>query len=185
MLKVVIPPEEVWNEYTEEFEVGFTAEFEMEHSLYAISKWEEKYLRPFFGDGTQSKPQMSPDEIRDYIFMAIVSPKDAKREWIDHLTPENLQQIKTYLETPHTASKISKEKSKGKGSGRYLSAELIYSYMVGLRIPFECQYWNIDRLFILIEMVNEQNQPPKKMSKEDNIKNMARLNKARKSKLHR
>lgn len=185
MLHVVIPTEELWNEETEEFQSGFSADFYIEHSLYAISKWEEKYEKPFFGKGNKNeKHTMTRAELNDYIFFAVVEPKDAKREWMDHLTPDNYTEIQKYMEQEHSASTIAKKEPSRGGSGKFLTSELIYSYMVALQIPFECQYWNLNRLFMLIQMCNEHNQPTKKMSKEDNIKNMARLNKARKSKPH-
>ena len=79
-----------------------------------------------------------------------------------------------------TATKI---KRVGKGpKGETITAELIYYWMVTLNIPFECQKWHLNRLITLVEICSIKNQPQKKMSKGEILRQNRELNAARRAK---
>lgn len=182
MKTIHVLPLEMWNDAEQIFEYGPEGSFTFEHSLAAIFKWEGKYKKPFFNPN-KSSDNITIDEYKDYLKMAVV---EGDPSLIDYLSKENYEEIKDYIGDSCTASTIIDRDQNKHGSGgkssQFMTSELIYSYMVGLRIPFEAQYWNINRLLILIRMCNEQNQPKKKMPKEKNISQMAALNKARRAK---
>ena len=71
-----------------------------------------------------------------------------------------------------------------KGSNEIITAEIIYYYMIELRIPVEFQKWHFNKLWALIKVCSIKNQPEKKMSKKDTMNNNAALNAARRKKYH-
>ena len=82
-----------------------------------------------------------------------------------------------------TASWFS-DKAKGRGSREIITSEVIYSWMVSLGIPFECEKWHINRLMVLIHMCSlDQNGGGKKMSRKDIYSQNRALNAARRQKL--
>ena len=94
------------------------------------------------------------------------------------LTRENIEAVNKYIEAPMTATTFSKEIN-SKPNRERLTAEVIYYYMIALGIPFECQKWHLNRLLTLIKVCNIKNQPPKKMSQAEVMRNNAALNAAR------
>lgn len=176
MLKIEIPDREIWNSKTNTFSMIKGASICLEHSLVSISKWESKYHKPFI-----SKDQKTREEIVYYIKCMTIT-QNVKDEVYSILTNQNMEEITKYIEDPMTATKIEKT-NQSKANSQFLTSELIYYYMVAYQIPFECQRWNLNRLFVLINICNEKNKNPKKYSKKDILSRNAALNKARREKL--
>lgn len=149
----------------------------LEHSLVAISKWESKWNKAFLG-----KREKTREETLDYIRCMTLN------EYVDpivysELTNADLYKVKEYLEAKMTASCLP-ERDKGE-SGDTVTSELIYYWMVALQIPFECQYWHINRLLTLIQICNMKNNPDKrKMSREELLARNRALNAERRAKYH-
>ena len=51
------------------------------------------------------------------------------------------------------------------GSREIITSELVYSWMVAMAIPFECEKWHLNRLLTLIRIISIKNAPEKKMSR--------------------
>lgn len=178
MLLIEIPLEpEYWDEEKSEFVIPPGYPIELEHSLVSLSKWESKYCKPFF-----SKNDKTSAEILDYIKMMAVTPVERPEIW-DSLTQKNVDDIRAYIDAPMTATTFSKE-SKATHSREVITSELIYYWMIALTIPFECQYWHINRLLTLIRVCNIKNAPPKKQSKSDIMRRNAALNAERRARLN-
>ena len=65
MLKLVIPPQELFDEEKNEFIDGFEGKtITMEHSLVSISKWESKWHKSFF-----TAEDKTPEELLDYFLL--------------------------------------------------------------------------------------------------------------------
>ena len=172
MLQITIPPFEAWDEHKEEF-VEFSGQtLQLEHSLLSISKWESKWCRSFIYKGP-----VTEEETIDYIKHMTIS-RNVKPEVYDYLTPENINEIKEYINAPMTATTFAKENG-GKKSNEIITNELIYYWMIALTIPMECEKWHLNRLLTLIRVCNAKNQPAKKMSKRDIMSRNAALNAAR------
>lgn len=178
MLQIKVPlSPEGWDEEKNEFVEPKVQVLQLEHSLVSLSKWESKWCKPFL-----SKAPKTSEETLDYIkFMTIT--QNVKPEVYDHLTPDNVAEINSYIESPMTATTFSEDKN-GKHNREIITSELIYYWMVALQIPFECQKWHLNRLITLIRVCNVKNAPPKKMSKRDVMNRNAALNAARRKQLN-
>lgn len=177
MLQIVIPGGEQWDEQTQEFKYAEGYTLSLEHSLVSLSKWESKWNKPFL-----SKDAKTAEETIDYI-RCMTLTENVNPEIYYNLTNENITQVNDYIGESMTATTFTEEKS-GKGGREIVTAELIYYWMIALQIPFECQYWHLNRLLTLVRVCNIKNAPPKKMSKRELMNRNAALNAQRKAKLN-
>jgi len=180
MLKVTIPAKEFWDDRKQEFINTDEVHLRLEHSLVSISKWESKWHKPFID---KKKPKTA-EETLDYIRCMCV---DYEYDELDPivfraLPTSEMDRITKYIEDPMTASWITEHTPEGaapKHNSRTLTSELIYCYMIQLNIPVEFEHWHLNRLLMLIKIVNVENQPKKKMSKKETIAQHRALNAAR------
>lgn len=175
-LKIPICPEG-WDETKEEFIQEKTVTLQMEHSLVSLSKWEAKWNKPFL-----SNPNMTDEESIDYIKCMTVT-KNVDPEVYDHLTKKNVDEIIAYINAPMTATTFN-DKNEKKSKKEIVTSELLYYLMVAYNIPFECQKWHLNRLMTLIRICDIKNNPPKKKSKGEIMRNNAAINAARRAKMH-
>jgi hypothetical protein len=174
MLHVVVPGQEMYDEETETFSTPVAAEFDIEHSLVSLSKWESRWEVPFL-----ATPQKTTEQVLGYIQMMVVGPEPAP-EVFQQLSNDNLLAINTYIGAQMTATWFNEPKHV-KNSPEVITAELIYYWMIALGIPFECQYWHLNRLMTLIKVCNIKNQKPKKMSAREAAAQQRALNAQRKA----
>lgn len=184
MLTITIPaaePKELWDETKQEFVFSKGAKeqtLQLEHSLVSLSQWESKWCRPFL-----SKPPATLEETLDYI-KCMTLTKGINPDVYSRLTPENVEQIKAYINAPMTATTFSEDKN-GRRNNEIVTAEIIYYWMISLQIPVsECKKWHLNQLLTLIRVCNIKNQPPKKRSKRDIMSRNAALNAARRQQLN-
>ncbi len=178
MLRITVPiSSEGWDEQKEEFVTAEERIVELEHSLVSLSKWESKWCKPFL-----SSDDKTEEEILDYIKMMTLT-ENVTDDVYSHFTADNFKEINDYINAPMTATTFSDNKN-GKRSREIITSELIYYWMVALQIPFECQYWHLNRLLTLVRVCNIKNEPPKKMSKRDIMSRNASLNAARRKQLN-
>lgn len=177
MLKIKIPAREYWDEENQSFIQTQDVELSLEHSLVSISKWESKWHKPFL-----SKEDKTAEETFDYI-KCMTLTQNVDPEVYTRLTQKNINDIKNYIEDPHTATVIY-EDPHGPRSREVVTSELIYYWMVALNIPVEFQKWHLNRLLTLIRICNIKNKPPKKMSQREIMSRNSALNAARRQRLH-
>ena len=176
MLEITIPGIELYDENTNEFIYYSDEKIQLEHSLVSISKWEANWCKPFLNGRDKT-----PDEILDYIKCMTIT-EGVTDDLYSRLTQDNFTTINDYLGRPMTATTFSNEK--GKANREIITSEVIYYWMVSFNIPFECQYWHLNRLLTLIKVCNVKNNPPKKMSKNEILSRNKALNEARRKQLN-
>ena len=177
MLQITVPiSPEGWDEERQEFVDPQVKTLQLEHSLVSISKWESKWHKAFL-----SNKDKTEEEVFDYI-KCMTLTQNVDPSVYDHLTVDNVNQIKAYIEDPMTATVINTNSS-DKSNKETVTSELIYYWMIALNIPSEYQKWHINRLLKLIEVCNIKNSPPKKRSKSDIMRSNAALNAARRKQL--
>lgn len=177
MLAITIPEEELWDETNEKFVVLPSVDFELEHSLISLSKWEQKYEKPFLSHNEQT------DEEALYYLMCMIITPDFSLENLSRLTPENLTQINEYINSKMTATWFSDTKA-GPKSREVITNELIYFWMSEFGIPYQpCETWHLNRLFTLIKVSSAKRNPPKKMSKAEAAARQREINEQRRAAL--
>ena len=172
MLQITIPSVELWDERTQQFLVTDDTTLQLEHSLVSLHKWESKWNKAFL-----TKREKTTEEIIDYV-KCMTLTKNVNPEVYLCLTADNFKQIQNYIEAPMTATTFADDKQ-SKNSREVITSELIYYWMIALNIPFECQTWHLNRLLTLVKVCNIKNQPPKKRSSKDIVRQNAALNEAR------
>lgn len=177
MLQVFVPSVEMFNDETGEFVQSKDAILKLEHSLISMSKWESKWHKPFL-----ETKELTDDEAVDYIRCMTLNSQNIDESVYSCLTVENFQTINAYIDDPMTATWFN-EADNGRSSNRRITtAEIIYSQMISLGIPFECEKWHLNRLLTLIKVCAlENSKETKKMSRDEILRQNRELNEKRKA----
>jgi hypothetical protein len=175
VLRLEVTKSEAFDEETQEFVTVSTDVLELEHSLASLSKWESRYEKPFL-----SEVSKTPEELFDYVIMMTLTP-DVPLEVFSRLSEANIDAVDKYINSKQHATTFHEEGEQR--SREIITAEIIYYWMVAMEIPFECQYWHLNRLLALIRVVNIKNAPKKNMSTTEIAQRNRALNAQRKAQL--
>ena len=173
MLTLRLPEVEGYDDVLGEFFLLPQMVLQLEHSLYSISKWEQKFEKPFL-----SSEHKTGQEMYYYFCCMRVDCSDEDYGWVRRLTSEDVENINKYISAKMTATTI-REIPGQKRNSAVLTNEVIYSRMAILGIPFECQYWHLNRLLTLIRVCQEMVSPQKKIPKQELIRQNQDLNRRR------
>ncbi len=176
MLQITVVLEEGFDDKLQEFVVMEKYDLELEHSLFSLSKWESEFEKPFL-TATEKTVEETVAYVREMV-LGEIPPE----EILQSLSEENFKAINDYIATKRTATWFADDPT-AKKSREVITSELIYHWMISLNIPFECQYWHLNRLLTLIRVCNEKNSPPKKMSRSEAALQRRKLNEERRSRL--
>lgn len=175
MLRIRVPCRELYDEIQNQFIQVEEQHLRLEHSLVSLSKWEQKWRKPFLG-----KEDKTFEETVDYIrCMDLDEEKDLHTYMA--ISSEDLERILNYINEPMTATWFNEKKHQPK-NGETVTAEIIYYWMFSLQIPKECETWHLNRLLTQIRVINVKNTPQKKMNKNETAKHYRDLNNARRKK---
>jgi len=184
LLEITIPSFSVFDERNDCFiKIDHETYLEMENSLVAISKWEEKYHKPWFekkSNNPYAKEQgvKRTEEEMLYFFKCMVTNipfKEIDDKIFYGLTEENVKAITSYLEDPHIADpKVPPVKEdKKKRASPLFTSQRIYAILAEQQVPFEVQYWNISKVLAIIEIISYDNTPDDKKKKPATYKETA------------
>ena len=158
MLQLTIPDLEVFDEKTYKIIRIKGQTIQLEHSLVSISKWEQKWKKPFLN--TEAK-DMTHEMSIDYV-RCMTSTKNVNPDIYNYLSSENMDAVQAYIQDPMTATWFRKTNGPA-GNRKIITNEVIYGWMIMLGIPFDpCQKWHLNRLMTLIKVCDENNAPNKK-----------------------
>lgn len=176
MLTIAVRGRDFFDEETQEFIQVGEVELQLEHSLVSLSKWESKHKKPFLS----GKP--SVEDTIEYIRCMILSPKFSPEEFSDisrAFTQENLDTVADYLNDKQTATWFYEPPGPKKKSSEVVTNELVYYWMFSAGIPLECETWNLNRLFTLLQIFGVKNGKPKKMGRAEQLAHQRHLNEQR------
>jgi len=174
MLRIIIEGEENYNEKTETFETVGDVVLDLEHSLISLSKWESIHQKPFL-----SSENKTAEEIFDYL-KAMIITADVDPDVLYRCSQNTIDEIQKYIDSPQSATTFGMMPER-RGPGEVITSELIYYWMVAFSIPFECQYWHLNRLFALVKICNIKTSKPKKMSRNEIAQRNRELNTKRRA----
>lgn len=177
MLRITIPPFELFDSASNQFIQVKGQTLQLEHSLVSLSKWEAKWHKPFL-----SSEEKTTEEVLDYIRCMTIT-QNVDPQVYAGLTTSNMDEISAYINDSNTATWFKEERQTGR-SREVITSEVIYWWMISLNIPPEYQKWHLNRLLTLIRVCNEKNTPPKKMSRKELARHNRSLNEARKRALN-
>lgn len=181
---IVVPDTEGWDNVNEHFVTIRGGKLKIEHSLLSISKWEEITEKCFL-----DSPGLTADEFKLYIKCMTLTPVDPSI--YDILTPQNLKDIRKYMERKMSATNFNERPGSAPSrGGEQATSEMIYYQMFTLGIDYECRKWHINKLMTLIKLMSRMNDKaydPKKSNRRmtaADIKARDQLNEARKKALN-
>ena len=169
MLTITVPGDEVYDESTSMLGTVNNVHLELEHSLVALSKWEQMYEKSFLGT-----TEKTDEEVIGYVQCMITTP-DYPIDVLYKLTGENLEEINNYINAKMSATTFV-DAPGAPPTREVITAELVYYWMTIFNIPFECEHWHLNRLFTLIRVCNIKQSKPKKQPRATAAQQRAELN---------
>lgn len=180
MITITIQPFDGFNERTNQFiELKEPLVLKLENSLHAIAEWEKKFKKKYFPDRKktpnpyekekENEPRFSQEESIYFIKCMVINIpfEDIKDEYLYGLSVEDAKTINEYISDSQSALKSipSVDDPKAPKDAVALTSERIYAWMFESQIPLELEYWNINRLMNVIQIINWDNTPSDKKKK--------------------
>lgn len=174
MLKITVPAQELYDPKTGMFYYTKPVMLTLEHSLLSLSKWESDWEKPFINRDHTIR------EFNDYV-RCMTLTQNVDPSVYDRLTDANRQAVQSYIDRKMSAAVIHDDGT-SKRSTKFMTADLIYYYMVEAGIPFQpCEKWHLNRLLTLIRIIGIERRTDNKMSKADSARRHASINRARRA----
>lgn len=147
--------------------------FRFEHCLKSLYNWEAEWQQPFL-----PKKVFTIEEWDSYMMYMCLDTGFSEHYYSDDMRHKLLE----YMNQNQSAATFQND-NKSPKRGIVQTAETLYGSMAQLGIPFSCDEWHLSRLVALLATRAYQESPPKKMSREDVLKQNAELNAKRKAKM--
>lgn len=170
MIKIKVNSIEVFNSDDSSFSKLPEKVFRFEHSLKSISKWEQKWnirLIP-----AMERKTITQEQLLDYCCCMCL---DEDFNYL-YLTKDVVTILVEYMNRKQTATTFHSQKNTSSKGKHDLSSEEIYARMILANIPFECEEWNIERLFTLMNAVSILSGSKKKMNQKDVMAMYSKMN---------
>lgn len=177
MITLEIGGEEYYDSATSSFIYDERIPVRFEYSLKVIYDWEFKWRKPFL------KGELTERELIDFYMTMAIDPIEEK-----HLTEDIQLALVDYIQDSSTATTFSTPKSEtvsaGKPKAKIYTSEELYALMFSAGVPIDFENRNLNRLLVILRIIGSYNSPPKKMSKQDVVRQNADLNRQRKAQLN-
>lgn len=174
MLSITVPGVEFFDEEENKFRTEGDFDLDLEHSLAALSKWEEIFEKPYL-----STTDKTDEETIGYIKCMTLTP-DVPPEVYTRFSSANYLAINAYINQKMTATWFA-DHGPGKPTGEILTAELIQYWMITAGIPTEWEHRHLNKLFTLLRVFGAKNGPQKKMTPEEAARKQAEINRQRRA----
>lgn len=172
MITLEVGKEERYDSTSNQFVYTEGATIRFEYSLKALYDWESKWKKAFL------KGDLTDEEWFDFFMTMALDPIDE-----EHLTTDVQRSLTDYIQDTNTATTFSSSSHGGKSAKPKLyTSEEIYALMFSAGVDLEFESRNLNRLLVILKVINAFNSPSKKMSKEDVMKQNHELNRARRAK---
>lgn len=181
MLELVVHyGEELYDEEKEQFVPSSSLTVRFEHSLFTISKWEERWHVPFLDVKEKTEEQMI-----DYIRCMVIEPERLPDDFVYSLTSEQVTKINDYISDEATATTVHTF-SPSRSRQQIFTSEVLYVQMFARKIPMDCEHWHLNRLLMLLRVWDIYNADPNssKMSKKQAAALYAQQNAKRRQQMH-
>ena len=157
------------------YDEGVVVRFE--YSLKVLYEWESKWRKPFL------KGEHTEQELVDFYKSMALDPIEDK-----HLTMDAMRDLADYIKDTDTATTFSSNENDQNGNNltkkpKIYTAEELYALMFSAGVPIDFENRNLNRLLIILKIIGSYNNPPKKMSKQDILKQNTSLNAQRKAQM--
>lgn len=174
MITIDLGRKEKYNDEINQFDYEEGGVVRFEHTLKTLYEWESKWRKPFL------KGELTEQELVDYYKMMALDPFDEK-----FLTMDVMKILAEYITTTDTATTFTSINNENKviNKPKIYTAEEIYALMFSAGVSIEFENRNLNRLLVILRIIGSYNDPPKKMSKQEVLKQNASLNAQRKAQL--
>lgn len=173
MIKLNFTDVELYNEDTQEFEIVPGGEFNFNYTLRTLYEWENRHNVRFIDNH-----ELTLDHIKDFIVSSCTTDLN-----IILLSTENINKYINAIQHIPGATVLPKRPNTGKKS--ILTSDIIYGYMYSLGIDTKWEYENLNKLLLLISVIQDISSPPEKMSKEESMRSMRKQNEEMRRKYER
>lgn len=158
MITITIPETELYDHEKNEFIIRETIDLRFIFSLVVLDKWEAKYRKRLLDN-----EDITVEEYCDLFKMMCLDDFD-----ISLIDNDIFGQLMKYIKDTPTATVLPKRKSnKGSTRKQIFTSEIIYAYMSITGIDLEWENRNLNKLLMLINVVNDLQSPPEKMSRQE------------------
>lgn len=174
MLTLDLGEIEKWNTDKQEFYYEHGGIVRFEYTLKAVYEWEARWKKPFL------KGEASYFQMLDFYKLMALDDFDVK-----FLNEDNVRVISEYIKDTNTATIFTDIGNSGpkNTNNKIHTSEEIYAMMFSAGIDLDFENRNLNRLLTILKIISVQNEPPKKMSKNDVLKQNTNLNRERKAQM--
>ena len=148
-----------------------------EYTLKMVYDWEAIWRKPFL------KGEITEQEWIDFCLKMALDPIEEK-----FLTHDVKKLLAEYIKDNQTATTFSTPQDGQNGNNlttkpKIHTAEELYALMFSAGVDVSFEHRNLNRLLVVLKIIGSYNNPPKKMSKQDILKQNSSLNAQRKAQM--
>lgn len=177
-MKLVFPAtDDLWDEENSRFVSKKEQTLVLEHSLKSVSKWEQKWKKPFLATS-----EKTPQEWLSYVKCMTINNVDDSI--YNRLTTQDFEKIFHYIGDPMTATTIT-DHTANSAKKEVVTSEILYYNMFSYGIPIELEKWHLNTLITLIHVFSIKNGGSKKMSRAEAAAYQRSINESRRNKRRR